>query len=106
MSKTVLFITFKLASGVSKPDFMKTAEKLNNEFISKQKGYISWAQLVDGDTWADMLTWETAEDAQNAMAASESYAPNMEFFALLDGPSIKMNMFTVANEYVSNVNQG
>ena len=101
MSKAVLFITCKLANGVSQQDFLKAAEKFNNEFMCKQKGYISWTQLVEGDTWADMLTWETAEDAQNAMAASETYAPSAEFMAMLDGPSIKMNLFAVANEYSS-----
>ena len=99
MSKTVMYLSFNLAQGVSAPDFLKAAEKLNNEFISKQKGYISWTQLSEGDMWVDMLTWETAEDAHSAMAATETNALAMEFMAFIDGPSVKMHLLSVEKEH-------
>jgi len=55
MSNAVFYCSFKLKDGASVSDFLSAAEKLNNEYISKQKGYISWKQLVDGDTWADFV---------------------------------------------------
>ena len=56
MSNAVFYVEYKLKKGASVPDFLLTAENLNSEYMSKQKGYISWQQLVDGDTWADALT--------------------------------------------------
>ena len=99
MSQTVMFITFKLAQGAAVPDFLQAAEKVNREFMSKQKGYISWKQLRDGDKWADMIIWETAQDAQNAMAASESNPGAGEFFAFLDMGSVNMQLYTVEREH-------
>ena len=41
MSNTVFYCSFKLNEHTSIPDFILAAEKLNSEFISKQKGYVS-----------------------------------------------------------------
>ena len=99
MSNAVMFISYKLAKDVSAQDFLLASEKVNNDFMSKQKGYISWKVLVDGDVWADLLTWETKEDAQNAMAVGGANADNQKFFALLDSESVKMQIFTVEKSY-------
>ena len=99
MSNAIMFITYKLAKDVSTQDFLLASEKVNNDFMSKQKGYISWKVLADGDTWADLLTWETKEDAGNAMAAGGANADNQKFFALLDPESVKMQIFTVEKSY-------
>ena len=99
MSNAVMFISYKLTKGVSAQDFLLASEKVNNDFMSKQKGYMSWKVLVDGDIWADLLAWETKEDAQNAMAASGANADNQKFFAMLDPESVKMQIFTVEKSY-------
>ena len=93
--KAVMYISFKLAKGVSESDFLQASEKVHSEFMSKQKGYGSWKQLTDGKTWADLLTWESIEDAQNAMGASASSAVAHEFFAFLDPASINSQLFSV-----------
>ncbi|MDR2967783.1 MAG: hypothetical protein LBU74_07530 [Methanobacteriaceae archaeon] len=64
MSNAIWFISYKLVKGASIPDFLLASKKLNNEYMSKQKGYISWKQLVEEETWADLLTWETMDDAK------------------------------------------
>ena len=99
MSKAVMFISYKLATGASASDFLLASEKVHSAFMSKQKGYIAWQVLVDGDTWADVLTWETMDDAQNAMAAGSADAANQAFFAFLDEESVKMQIFTVEKSY-------
>lgn len=99
MPNAVMLITFSLAKGASVPDFLLAAEKVNNEFLSKQKGFISWKQLADGDKWADLITWETMADAQNAMEASGTNAGNHEFFSFLDEESVKINLFSVEKSY-------
>lgn len=53
MSKAVFFNSYKLKKGASVSDFLVAVENLTNEYISKQKGYISFQLLVDGEIWAD-----------------------------------------------------
>ena len=100
MSNAVFFCSCKLKEGASVPDFLLAAEKLNNEFISKQKGYISWKQLADGDTWADFIIFETMADAkkfeENSVNAGE-LAQN--FYSFIDLNSCQMNYFTIEKNY-------
>ena len=67
MSNIIEFATFHLKNGVSIPDFLIVSEKFHNEFLSLQKGYISCKLLAGEKAWADLVTWETIEDAQNAV---------------------------------------
>ena len=99
MSNAIWFITFKLVEGASVADFLAASEKVHNEVISKQKGYISWKVLVDGDTWADLVTWETIEDAKNAETAGESNPLSHEFFSFMNESSINSRMFSVERNY-------
>ena len=93
--KAAMFITFKLAKGAGVPEFSNAADKAHSEYISKQKGYGSWMQLNAGETWADLVTWASIEDAQNAMAASGESAAAREFFPFLDGESVKSHFYSV-----------
>ena len=99
MSNVVMFITFNLVEGASVPDFLLAAEKLNNEYMSKQKGYISWKQLVDGETWADLITWETMDDAKKILEPSSPNALAEKFYSFLDMPSCKVQLFSVEKSY-------
>ena len=64
-NKAVFFCSFTLKKGASAPEFLTAAKKLNDEYISKQQGHISWQQLNSGDTWTDLLTFETMEDVKS-----------------------------------------
>ena len=100
MSNAVFFCSFNLKKGASVPDFLKAAEKLNNEYISKQKGYVSWKQLVDGDTWADFLTFETMEDVKAFEAGSVNAGELAgNFYSFIDLKSCKVNYFSVERSY-------
>jgi len=99
MPNAVFFVSFKLKKGASVPDFLLATEKLNNEYMSKQKGYISWKQLVDGETWADFLTFETMEDAKRV---EESNTPNLlaeKFYSFINLNSCKTHFFSVERSY-------
>lgn len=72
MSNAVWFITFKLKKGVSEEDFLIASKKCHDEVLSRQKGFISWEVLRDGETWVDFVKWETPEDAENAQTAGAS----------------------------------
>lgn len=99
MSKAVVFITFKLVKGASVPDFLLASEELNNGHMSKQKGYISWEQLVDGETWADVLTWETMDDAKRILESNSPNALAEKFYSFLDMDSCEVRLFSVEKSY-------
>ena len=102
MSNAVFFCSFKLKKGVSVPDFLLASEELNNHYISKQKGYISWKQLVDGETWTDFITFETMDDLNKFEAMSAN--PNElagNFFSFINLDSCKVHRFTVERSYQS-----
>ena len=99
MSNAVLFVSFKLKKGVSVPDFLVAAEKLNNEYMSKQKGYISWKQLYDGKIWADYITFETMEDAKRIEDNENPCELALKFYSFINLPSCKTNYYTVERNY-------
>ncbi len=100
MSNAVFYCSFKLNKGASIPDFLLAAEKLNNEYISKQKGYISWQQLVDGDTWADFITFETMEDVKKFETDAGNAGKLAEkFYSFIDLNSCKVHFFSVEKSY-------
>ena len=95
MSNAVWFISFKLKEGVSEEDFLCASEKCHNEVLSKQKGFISWEVLRDGDTWVDLVKWETIEDAKNGETAGASNPAAHEFYSFINMPSCKTRLFTL-----------
>ena len=95
MSNAVWFISFKLKQGVSEKDFLLASEKCHNEVLSKQKGFISWEVLRDGDTWIDFVKWETAEDAKNGETAGASNPAAHEFYSFIDMKTCTMQLFSV-----------
>ena len=100
MANAVFYCSFKLKKGVSVPEFLLAAKKLNDEYISKQKGYISWKQLVDGDTWADFITFETMADVKKFEADSGNSGELAEnFYSFLNCNSCKVNYFTIERSY-------
>jgi len=96
MSNAVFFNTYKLKKGVSIPDFLLAFEKLNNEHVSKQKGYISWKLMMDGQTWSDAITFETMEDLKKFEELSAN--PDelaLKFYSFLNINSCKIHRFSV-----------
>ena len=99
MSNAIFYVSFKLKKGASIPDFLLAAEKLNDEYMSKQKGYISWEQLVDGDTWADLITFESIDDAKKVAESCETNDLAKAFYSYLNLNSCKTHIFSVEKSY-------
>ena len=100
MAKAVYYVSFKLKKGSSITNFLQASEKLNNEFISKQPGYVSWQQLNDDKTWIDLITFETIDDLNNFKKVSSS--PNAlakEFYAYINPLSCKVRTYLIEKEY-------
>ena len=100
MSNAIYFVSFKLKKGASVPDFLQAAKNLNDEFISKQPGYVSWKQMVDGETWADVLTFETMDDLKHfEKVSSEPSETALKFYSFLNMNSCKGHQFLVERSY-------
>ena len=99
MKNAVWFISYKLKKGADEAEFLSASEKLGKEYISKQKGYISWQQIKDGDTWADLATWETMEDAKNFENSGGGGALAEKFYSFINFRSIKSQFFTVEKKH-------
>ena len=100
MANAVFYCSYKLKKGASVSDFLLASEKLNNEYISKQKGYISWQQLADGNVWADLLTFETMEAVKTFEAnSSNSGELAKNFYSYINLLSCKVKYFTVERDY-------
>jgi len=83
MSHVVMLIAFKLKKEASTSDFLRAADKIQEDYLSKCKGYISRSLFVNDDVWTDMLIWETMDDAEKAMMASTENASAVEFSSLI-----------------------
>jgi len=99
MPNIIFFNSYKLKKGVSVPDFLLAVENLNNEYISKQKGYISFELLIDGETWADSTTFETMDDAKNFAEAGEPSEWAEKFYSFINLNSCRSNFFSVEKSY-------
>jgi hypothetical protein len=76
------------------------SKKCHDEVLSKKKGFVSWKVLADGDTWVDLVTWETMEDAINGEKDDGTPHPAaLEFYSFIDSESCKTRMFSVEKSY-------
>lgn len=99
MNEVVMFITFKLKKDANVEEFLEAAKALNDGYMSKQKGYISWKQLVDQDIWADQITWESMEDAKKILEATEANDLALKFYSYLNCNSCVTRLYTVKKSY-------
>ena len=99
MSNAIWFISYKLKKGASVPEFLAAQEQCCKEVLSQKKGFISWQVLNTGDTWVDLCTWETMEDAKNAEKGDNKNPVAAKFYSFLDFKSMKMQSYTVERSY-------
>ena len=100
MSNAVWFISYKLKKGASVPDFLTASEKCHDEVLSKKKGFISWKVLTHENIWADLVEWETMEDAVNAEKRDGEPNPAAQkFYSFIDFKSLKMQVYSVEKSY-------
>ncbi|MCL1964819.1 MAG: hypothetical protein FWF69_07140 [Firmicutes bacterium] len=99
MANAVEFVSFALKKGASVPDFLLASEKMNSGSLSRLKGYVSRKLLVHGETWADLVIWETMEDALNAAKTIGEYDAARAYFSFLDEKSVDMRHFFVEKSY-------
>ncbi len=99
MSKAIWNFSFKLKKGVTQEDFIKATEKLHDEIISKAKGFISWEQYLQNDTWTDLVSWETLEDANNGTTVAEGSDLAKNFYSMIQMNTCKALISTFVKKY-------
>jgi len=100
MSNAVWFISYELVEGASVPEFLLAAEGCCKEVASKKKGYISWKQLKQGNTWVDLMTFETMEDAINFEEQADPDNPYAsKFYSFINPDTLDSQMYSVEKSY-------
>jgi hypothetical protein len=99
MSNTVYFVSYKLKKGASVSDFLLASEKLNDGYMSRQKGFISWRQLLEDEMWVDFLTFETMDDAKKVSNPSGTNDLAEKFYSFINLNSCKVHLFSVERSY-------
>ena len=99
MSMTAWCISYKIAKGAYVQDYLVASEQVNNEILSKQKGFVSWKVFADGDTWVDLVTWESEEDAKRAESAGATNPIALKYYSLIDMDSCQQVYYTVERSY-------
>lgn len=99
MSKAIWNFSYKLKKGVTQEDFIRATEKLHDGIISKAQGFISWEQYLQGDTWTDLVVWETAEDATHGTTIAEGSDLAKNFYAMIQMNTCKALVSTLVKKY-------
>jgi hypothetical protein len=101
VKKIVLEIAqFRLRAGVSEKDFLKVSDRLQKDYLVKQKGYVD-RELVkrEDGLWSDILHWSNMEDAkrvgENIMTADAA----QNFLKMLDPDSVVVMYFEQVQVY-------
>lgn len=99
MQKAIWNFSFKLKKGVTPEEFMDATKKLHDEIISKAKGFISWEQYLQGDTWTDFVVWETLEDANNGTTVGGDSEFVKAFYAMIQMNTCKALISEFVRKY-------
>ena len=101
MSNVVFSNTYKLKDGASVPDFLLAIEKLIKEYVSKQKGYVSFQLLAEGDTWADSVTFETRDNLNAFLESSQNDKNELaeKFYSFLNFDTCKSKIYAIVQSY-------
>ena len=97
ITNAIEFVSFTLKRGASVSDFLLASKEMNIKFLSAQKGYISRKLLVDGETWADLVLWETMDDAQNAAKICNDDSVAAEYFSFIE--NVNFHDFAIEQSY-------
>ena len=99
MSNVYELVFYKLKKGVTEEKFLAISDEINANFLALQKGYINRKLIKRKDTWADLVLWETMEDAKNALKAGGQNPAFKPFFECINPFTCKMQHLSVVKEY-------
>ncbi|MCL2847289.1 MAG: hypothetical protein FWE13_00870 [Firmicutes bacterium] len=95
MKRTVWTCEYKLKKGTCEEEFLAASKLLGVEYISQQKGYVSWQQLKCDGIWVDVLTWESLEDAKTFESSGGGGDLAQKFYSFINLTSCKTRYHTL-----------
>ena len=102
MLKAVWHISYKLVEGADVQEFLLASKKCHDDSLSKNKGFISWDVLRDGDTWVDFVTFESMEDANNAEGDDNEAGKHpsaLAFYSFIDPNTLIATSYTLEKRH-------
>jgi len=96
--KTGMIITFKLKDGVSPEDLLAASDKIQENYLSSCKGFITRQLMVIDGLWTDWIIWETLPHAKNSMKKSEENEAAKAFTSLV-GEIIEYSLYPLERSY-------
>lgn len=99
MAKSIWFISYKLVKGTAVEEFLAVSQKVHEEVLSQQKGFVSWRVLQNGDTWVDEVVWESQEDAEKGETAGQDNPSAQAFYSMIEMESCQNTCYALVKEY-------
>ena len=96
--KTGMIVTFKLKDGVLTDDFLLASDKVQEDFVSKCKGFVNRQLMTIDGVWTDWIVWETLPDAINSMNNSSENEATTAFISLI-GETIEHKLYPLERSY-------
>ncbi len=86
MSEKIIEIaTINLLPGKTEQDLLRASDKFQQNFVNNLKGFISRELVhVKDNEYADIVHWESMEDAKAVLTQEMSSDACMEFFSLME----------------------
>lgn len=107
MKNTIVEVTtFSLKTTANKQIFNNLDSKVEDDFTSKQPGFIKRESGVDeNDVYTVIVYWKTMADAEASMNKFMGDASVADYASMIEGSSMKMNRYTINAEVKSENSQ-
>lgn len=93
-------ITYELAEEVTEEHLLKVAERVKNEWMKKQPGFISWEiHRNSNGEYVDIVYWESRETAKNAEKEMGNIPNGEEWMSCYQAGTIKSNNLHLAGSF-------
>jgi hypothetical protein len=93
---TVETIRFKLLDGVAEADFRVHNQKVENEYMALQPGFVSRQSALSEDgEWLVVVHWASVEDADATIGAFYGAPQTQDFLAAVDKTTVQSGRYQV-----------
>lgn len=101
MTTIVETVTYKLAGGIDRNDFLKANEAMTS-WLSRQSGfqYRSLSEKDDG-SWLDIVYWNSKAEVEAAEVSFQKEMMATDFYMMVDPNSLEMERSAVATYYMA-----
>ena len=97
---TIELARFRLTAGTDDKTFITKADHLQNEFLTKQSGYIK-RQLLKGDegVWVDVVYWKSRRDLLHAVTQMQEDPSAAGFMQSIDPDSVDVQYCQIVGSW-------